>query len=78
MLINQQNSGNYGVKLNIPLIANAAAGQGETELVWKSYQLDVSNMLGNPYRYEAWSPQVVYFTIDSQYKIANDIKPTLI
>ena len=73
----QRTGGNYGVSLNIPLVVNAAAGQGETEVVWKTYTLDVSNMLGTPYRYDAWSPQVVYFTLDEQYSISNDYVPTL-
>lgn len=76
--IDQQNSGNYGVTLNIPLVINAAAGGGETEIVWKQYPLDTTNMLGNYYRFTSWTPQSVYFTIDTdQYSLSTEYLPTL-
>ena len=68
----QQNGGNYGVAIKLPLIANSPTGNGNTEVIWKTYTLDVGNMLGNPYRFEEWSPQSVYFTIDDQYKLYAD------
>ena len=70
LAVDQQQNGNYGVKVKIPLIANDAAGEGNVELLEVYYTLDVSNMLGNPYRFEAWAPQSIYFTIDEQYQVA--------
>lgn len=63
----QQSGGNYGVSLKIPLIENAAVGGGQTGQIWKVINLDVENMLGNPYRFEDWSPQAVYFSIGEQF-----------
>lgn len=65
--IAQQSGGNYGVALKIPLIENSAAGGGRTGQIWKIINLDVSNMLGNPYNFEDWSPQSCYFTIGEQF-----------
>lgn len=67
MVIDQQNSGNYGVSIKIPLIENAASGNGDINYVWKTITLDAGNMLGNPYRLTEWAPQSVYFSIDEQY-----------
>lgn len=83
LAIDQQQNGNYGVKIKLPLISNSADGEGITELVQIAYILDVDSMLGNPYRFEAWAPQAVYFTLDEQYSIAkvdennNPIYPTI-
>ena len=68
MVIDQQNSGNYGISIDIPLRANAASGQGNKESIWKTVTLDVGNIIGNPYRLTEWAPQHVYFTIDEQYE----------
>ncbi len=68
MVIDQQNSGNYGISIDIPLKANAASGQGSKESIWKTVTLDVGNIIGNPYRLTEWAPQHVYFTIDEQYE----------
>lgn len=75
--IEQQNSGIYGLTLNVPLEINAAAGGGRKEVVWKSFPLDTTNMMGSFYRFEEWTPQTVYFELDSQYKISDFYVPTL-
>ena len=75
--VEQQNSGIYGLTLNVPLEINAAAGGGRKEVVWKSFPLDTTNMMGNFYRFEEWTPQTVYFELDSQYKISDFYIPTL-
>lgn len=77
LVTEQQNGGNYGVILKVPVEIPAATGQGMTEVVWKSYTLDVGNMLGNPYRFEEWTPQSLYFTLDENYKISTDYVPTI-
>jgi hypothetical protein len=72
----QQSGGNYGAILELPLIA--AGAEGITDLVWKSYTLDVNNMLGSPYHFQTWSPQQLNFFIDSeQYKLSSAFKPKL-
>ena len=75
--VEQQNSGIYGLTLNIPLEINAAAGGGSKELVWKSFPLDTTNMMGNFYRFEEWTPQTVYFELDPQYTISAYYVPTI-
>lgn len=74
LTVTQQTSGNYGVTIGIPLIANK--GGGEVEKITKYYTLDVGNMLGNPYRYTAWAPQHIYFDIDEQFTYDTDRVPT--
>ena len=77
MVIDQQNSGNYGISIDIPLRANAASGQGSKESIWKAVTLDVGNIIGNPYRLTEWTPQHVYFTIDEQYEYDTTKVPRL-
>lgn len=77
MVIDQQNSGNYGISIDIPLKANAASGQGSKESIWKTVTLDVGNIIGNPYRLTEWAPQHVYFTIDEQYEYDTTKVPRL-
>ena len=77
LAIPQRSGGNYGMTLSLPLITESAEGGGSTELIWKDYTLDVGNMLGDPYRLEAWSPQSLYFTIDPQYRISSKESPRL-
>ena len=77
MVIDQQNSGNYGISIDIPLRANAASGQGNKESIWKTVTLDVGNIIGNPYRLTEWAPQHVYFTIDEQYEYDTTKVPRL-
>ena len=77
MVIDQQNSGNYGISIDIPLRANAASGQGSKESIWKTVTLDVGNIIGNPYRLTEWAPQHVYFTIDEQYEYDTTKVPRL-
>ena len=77
MVIDQQNSGNYGISIDIPLKANAASGQGGKESIWKTITLDVGNIIGNPYRLTEWAPQHVYFTIDEQYEYDTTKVPRL-
>lgn len=77
MVIDQQNSGNYGISIDIPLKANAASGQGNKESIWKTVTLDVGNIIGNPYRLTEWAPQHVYFTIDEQYEYDTTKVPRL-
>lgn len=77
MVIDQQNSGNYGISIDIPLKANAAGGQGVKESIWKTVTLDVGNIIGNPYRLTEWAPQHVYFTIDEQYEYDTTKVPRL-
>lgn len=68
MTLDQQGGrGNYGVILNIPLISADADGGGTQTAVWKNYTLDASNMLGTYYRFDTWTPQTLYFTLDEQY-----------
>jgi len=77
LIAEQQSGGNYGVTLKVPVEIPAAAGQGVTDVVWKNYTLDVGNMLGNPYRFEEWTPQSLYFTLDENYRISTDFVPTI-
>ena len=77
MVIDQQNSGNYGISIDIPLKANAAGGEGAKESLWKTVTLDVGNIIGNPYRLTEWAPQHVYFTIDEQYEYDTTKVPRL-
>lgn len=77
MVIDQQNSGNYGISIKIPLIENAASGNGETRQTSKVITLDTGNILGNPYRLTEWAPQSVYFSIDEQYQYDSSKVPTI-
>ncbi len=77
LVVDQQVNGNYGVTIGIPVISNAAAGQGDIERITKYFTLDVGNMLGNPYRYGAWTPQHLYATIDEQYQYDSTRVPTI-
>lgn len=71
----QAGRGNYGVVLYIPLV-NTGSG-GEESHVWKIITLDVGSMSGNPYRFTVWTPQVINFEIDKQYKFDEDKTPGL-
>lgn len=75
--IEQQNSGSYGLILRVPYEMISPNGQGGVDTTWVSYPLDTSNMLGNFYRFEEWTPQTIYFTVDPQYKISDTNIPTL-
>ena len=77
MVVDQQNSGNYGVSIKIPLIENAASGNGSINHIWKTITLDAGNMLGNPYRLTEWAPQSVYFSIDEQYSYDSSRTPKI-
>lgn len=77
LLTEQQNSGVYGFTLYLPLVVNAATGEGITDIEWKGFNLDTTNMLGNFYRFEEWTSQTVYFTLDNQYKISSDYSPVI-
>ena len=66
--VDQQNKGNYGICLNIPIKETAASGGGSQNETWKTIYLETANFVGTPYRYLVWTPQEVYFTIDEQYE----------
>lgn len=66
----QRSSGNYGVTLSLPLKVKSADGGGAFRQEQKNFTIDVSNMHGDPYHLETWTPQTLYFTIDDQYEIA--------
>lgn len=72
----QKSQGNYGITLKIPLLKSSTDGQSK-ETVWKAYTLDVGNMLGNPYGFNEWTPQTIYFSIDSQYTYDERYIPTI-
>lgn len=65
--VEQQSKGNYGIVLYIPIIESAESGEGSQNQTWKTVYLETANFVGTPYRYDAWAPQEVYFTIDEQY-----------
>lgn len=77
LVVDQQVAGNYGITLGIPLILNAAAGEGSIERTMKYYTLDVGNMLGNPYRLTHWAPQRIFISLDDQYTYDTDRVPTI-
>lgn len=68
LAVAQQSKGNYGISLSIPIKENAETGQGAQTSTWKTVYLETANFVGTPYRYLAWTPQEVYFTIDEQYE----------
>ena len=68
LAVTQQSKGNYGISLNIPIKETAETGQGKQTATWKTVYLETANFVGTPYRYLAWAPQEVYFTIDEQYE----------
>ena len=68
LAVAQQSKGNYGISLNIPIKETAETGQGAQIATWKTVYLETANFVGTPYRYIAWAPQEVYFTIDKQYE----------
>ena len=68
LVVTQQSKGNYGISLNIPIKETAETGQGKQTETWKTVYLETANFVGTPYRYLAWAPQEVYFTIDEQYE----------
>ena len=68
LAVTQQSKGNYGISLSIPIKETAETGQGEQTEAWKTIYLETANFVGTPYRYLAWAPQEVYFTIDEQYE----------
>ncbi|MBR2245605.1 MAG: hypothetical protein IJ880_01040, partial [Bacilli bacterium] len=73
----QQNSGNYGLSIKIPLAMKTGGAGSAEKLIWKEYPLDVSNMLGNPYGFNDWSLQSTYFSIDSEQYTLADVSPQL-
>lgn len=74
----QQNSGNYGITLSIPLKIKTSGNSADDITIWKDYVLDISNMTGNPYNFKTWAPQTTYFSIDSeQYTFDMNQSPIL-
>ena len=62
----EQIGGNYGMRINIPA---ATEVDGILEPCVVSHTLDLSNILGTPYRFQAWAPQSMYFTLEDKYVI---------
>lgn len=57
--------GNYGIVFTVPLQRKGENGENAISLV--SYSIDTSNMLGDPYNFNEFIEQSLYFTIDEQY-----------
>ena len=66
--LEQQNSGNYGVSINIPIFKSIGMeGHGYSDQDWKTVYLETSNFVGTPYRFLEWAPQEICFSLDEQY-----------
>lgn len=55
LLLERQNSGQYGI---------AFSGRLKNSYNSTYYTIDTNNMLGNPYKYNEWTPQTLYISID--------------
>ena len=62
MPLEQQQSGNYGLILNLPFLEDAGDGTGSVE-TYKAISIDVNTMQGNPYRFNEYALQNVYFEV---------------
>ena len=62
MPIEQQQGGNYGIVLNLPFLEDAGDGTGPVQ-TYKSISIDVNTMQGNPYRFNEYALQNIYFNI---------------
>lgn len=64
--IDYQSKGNYGLKLILPFVQIDTSKSGEESKVKvnKEFVMDVTNMLGNPYKYKAYQNVQLYFDID--------------
>lgn len=59
--IDQQKKGQYGITINIPIKTKA---NGD---LWKTIKLNTSNLVGNPYKLETDTTQILDFAFDEQY-----------
>ena len=65
LALEQQCAGNYGITLKIPVIEQKS--NNVTEETYKIVTLDTLKMLGNYYRFEEPSNQIVYFQLEDKY-----------
>ena len=72
--IEQQNSGNYGISISIPVIMRAAEGDNLVQS-WRTFYLDTANFLGTPYSYLDWTTQTIYFNLDESYEYDDSRMP---
>jgi len=61
--VDHQAKGNYGLILNLPFIQSTAGG--DSSEVWRSYVMDVSTMQGNPYAFNEYQKEDLYYNIDN-------------
>ena len=62
----QQNSGNYGIMVCIPVIMRSPVNAEFTQS-WKATYLETANFLGTPYSYTDWTRQEIYFDLGDMY-----------
>ena len=72
--LEQQQSGNYGVILNLPFLKVSTDGV-QTEQIWKSVSIDVNTIQGNPYRLDEYSLQNIYFEVEPNTIYDNTREP---
>lgn len=62
-LAETQVGGNYGMRVNIPVLDS----DGNSSV--KTFTLDIDQLLGTPYSMGEWSPQSIFFTLEDKYNI---------
>ena len=62
-LAETQVGGNYGMRVNIPVL------DSDDNSSVKTFTLDIDQLLGTPYSMGEWSPQSIFFTLEDKYNI---------
>ena len=74
--VEQQQSGNYGIILNLPILKNAETGTSPIK-TRKAVAIDVNTMQGNPYRLNEYTLQNIYFELEEGDQIDRTEVPTI-
>ena len=62
-----QMKGNYGLILYLPfLVKNINGGSQVKTPIWRSYNMDVSTIQGNPYDFNVYQKVNLYYTVDDE------------
>lgn len=70
-LAETQVGGNYGMRINIPVLDK------EKNTSIKTFTLDIDQLLGTPYSMGEWSPQSIFFTLEDKYIIDTEKNITI-
>ena len=74
-----QVKGNYGLILYLPFLSNNAAGGGQAKVpVWRSYNMDVTTIQGNPYDFNVYQKVNLYYAADETLEYDTSREPYII